>query len=129
VALGVPSWWVHPLAPLALTFAASGAVARYRAGRLRRRPVPVLTALARGDEDGRVWVYAADDTAGRRALFSCPVSPEVEEGAALLAEGTRLRRAVLFGAPYEGAELLLLCADREGGPLVDREAGPVRPAR
>jgi hypothetical protein len=75
-------------------------------------------------------VYAADDTAGRRPLFSCSVSPEADqdpesEGT----DGTSLRRAVLFGAPYERAELLLLRADRDDGPLVDRAAGPVRPVR
>ncbi|WP_405725003.1 hypothetical protein OG607_20110 [Streptomyces sp. NBC_01537] len=130
-ALAVPSVWVPALGPVALAFASAGAAARYRAARLRRRPVPVLRALAREDEDGRLWVYAGDDTAGRRPLFSCPVTPETEAGeperAEPPAEGTRLRPAVLFGAPYEGGALLLLCADRDGGPLVDRWAGPVRP--
>lgn len=129
--LAVPAIWFPPLGLVALTVVVEGALARYRAAGLRRRPVPVLTALAREDEDGRLWVYAADDTAGRRPLFSCPVSPEPEsedERAAPPAEGTRLRRVVLFGAPCERGELLLLRADLEDGPLVDRAAGPVRPA-
>jgi hypothetical protein len=130
VALAVPAIWYPPLGAVALTLAAEGTAAFYRAARLRRGPVPVLRALAQEDEDGRLWVYAADDTAGRRPLFSCPVSPEADqdpesEGT----DGTSLRRAVLFGAPYERAELLLLRADRDDGPLVDRAAGPVRPVR
>jgi hypothetical protein len=115
------------LAPVGGTLLAMGVLARGRAAALRRGGRPVLRVLTSEDEDARIWVYAADDHAGRRPLFSCPVDPEPEPSA----DGSRghgLRHALVFGAPYEGAELVLLSADSDGGPLVDRAAGPVRPA-
>lgn len=105
---------------------AVGVVARVRAGALRRGGQPVLRVLTRVDEDARTWVFAADDHAGRTALFSCPVDPEAEPPSG--SRDDALRPALLFGAPYEGAELVLLSAETEGGTLVDRAAGPVRPA-
>lgn len=108
------------------TLLAVGVLARGRAAALRRGGRPVLRVLTCEDEDARTWVYAADDHAGRRPLFSCPTDPEPE-----LPEGPRsgvLRNSLLFGTPYEGAELVLLSADTDDGPLVDRAAGPVRPA-
>ncbi|SNS05265.1 hypothetical protein [Actinacidiphila glaucinigra] len=114
------------LALAGVALLAAGVAARMRAGALRRGGQPVLRVLTREDEDARTWVFAADDHAGRRALFSCPVDPEPETPSGLRDDG--LRPALLFGAPCEGAELLLLSADSEGGALVDRAAGPVRPA-
>jgi len=105
---------------------AAGLVARVRAGALRRGAQPVLRVLTRVDEDARTWVFAADDHAGRTALFSCPVDPEPEPPSGSREDAPR--PALLFGAPYEGAELVLLSAETEGGTLVCRAAGPVRPA-
>ncbi|WP_406266287.1 hypothetical protein OH779_20025 [Actinacidiphila glaucinigra] len=113
-------------APAGGALLAVGVVARVRAGALRRGAQPVLRVLTREDEDGRTWVFAADDHAGRRALFSCPVDPEPEPPSGF--RGDALRTSLLFGTPCEGAELVLLSADSEDGTLVDRAAGPVRPA-
>ncbi|MFF3562079.1 hypothetical protein ACFYXS_18750 [Streptomyces sp. NPDC002574] len=118
-----------PVALVGFTLLVTGLLARRRAAALRRDELPVLRVLSREDEDTRVWVYAADDTAGRVPLFSCPVRP----GSAMPDDDhapgdSRLRDTLLFGAPCEGAELALLSADVEHGPLIDRVAGPVRPA-
>ncbi|MFJ4988081.1 hypothetical protein ACIP9H_30290 [Streptomyces sp. NPDC088732] len=117
-----------PVALAGFTLLVTGLRAMRRAAALRRDELPVLRVLSREDEDTRVWVYAADDTAGRVPVFSCPVRP----GSAIPDDDhapgdSRLRDTLLFGAPFEGAELVLLSADVEHGPLIDRVAGPVRP--
>ncbi|WNZ10171.1 hypothetical protein [Streptomyces sp. 11x1] len=119
-----------------------GVLARRRAAALRRAPVPALRVLERTDHEGRTWVYAADDTAGRTALFSCLCTTTLREddepADRTEAEGqhehevedcsvdTRLHEAVLLGALYEGGELVLITTDHAGDPIVLRTVGPVR---
>ncbi|MFB6989334.1 hypothetical protein [Streptomyces sp. NPDC056304] len=122
-----------------LSFLTAGVLARRRAVALRRAPVPALRVLDRTDYEGRTWVYAADDTAGQTALFTClctamlPDDDELVDRIEDEAEDeeeypvdTRLHEAVLLGAPYEGGELVLVTTDRAGDPIVIRTAGPVR---
>ncbi|WP_262387352.1 hypothetical protein [Streptomyces sp. TRM49041] len=53
-----------------LAFLANGADGRTRCRRLRRGPLPVLRVLVReGHDDGKTWVYAADDLTGERPLL------------------------------------------------------------
>ncbi|MFD0367374.1 hypothetical protein [Streptomyces sp. NPDC127114] len=118
-----------------LSLLTTGLLARRRAAALRRGEVPALRVLKRWDRKGRSWVYAADDTAGRRPLFSCvclPVSTgagehgkaggvddlddvdeadDVDTADVCTVDGrvpfpaAGLREAVMVGAPYEGGEL------------------------
>ncbi|MER7624554.1 hypothetical protein [Streptomyces sp. NPDC126503] len=54
-----------------LAFFANGVDGRTRAKRLRRAAPPVLRVLVReGHEDGRTWVFAADDPEGLRPVLS-----------------------------------------------------------
>ncbi|EGX57428.1 hypothetical protein SZN_22871 [Streptomyces zinciresistens K42] len=167
-------WFV---AGLGATVLLSGALGRRRADALRREPVPALRVLIRENADLDTQVYAADDLAALRPLFTVATSlvddegcegEEGEEGEegdggdggdAWAAYGGRadgderdgdadgdeefrhildridaglpgpLREAVLYGLPYEGAEVVLVCADEEPGEpvVVERSTGPVRP--
>lgn len=123
-----------------------GVLARRRAAALRRAPVPTLHVLERTDHEGRTWVYAADDTAGRTALFTClctttlpetdePTDRTEDEDEAEVEDevveedysvDTRLHEAVLLGAPYEGGELVLVTTDLAGDPIALHTVGPVR---
>lgn len=121
-----------------LAFFANGVDGRSRAERLRRGPLPVLRVLVReDDDDGRVWVYAADDPDGERPLlhFHTLYAPDDEDegdqededdaddpreglrrlGAILKGEEppAPLREAVLYGAPYAGAELAFVAREDE----------------
>jgi hypothetical protein len=58
-------WWLTVCAVAVCVFGAVDRRTAYAA------PLPVLRVLAAQDEDDRLWVFAADDTAGRRPLFSC----------------------------------------------------------
>ncbi|MDG9701572.1 hypothetical protein [Streptomyces sp. DH37] len=154
-----------------VAFAVNGAVGRGRSLRLRRGRVPVLRVLVReGHEDGRTWVYAADDPAaatpvlhfhslhsfededweengdeygedGRDGDSAGPTAEDLAEVKEELARELReiadacrgtgppppLREALLFGAPYPGAEVVVLTA--EGGePVVECSVTPVKPA-
>lgn len=162
-----------------VAFAVNGAVGRGRSVRLCRGRAPVLQVLVReGHEDGRTWVYAADDPAASTPVLHFHslhsfVDEEEDEGeyeyedveggddrdgdgdgdsAKLTAEhlaeakgelgrelreiadvfrGTDpappLREALLFGAPYPGAEVVFLTS--EGGePAVECSVTPVKPA-
>ncbi|MDL2077237.1 hypothetical protein QNN03_12375 [Streptomyces sp. GXMU-J15] len=136
------------LAGLGLSIVVSGALGRIRARRLLAAPVPVLRVLVREGTQARTEVFAADDVRAERPLFAVSVgevdpeeepdgdeSDEDDDEAALLemldndAPGP-LREAVLYGVPYDGAEVVLVSADEEPGeeaPLVERSDGPVRP--
>ncbi|GAA2655683.1 hypothetical protein GCM10010307_68570 [Streptomyces vastus] len=116
-----------------------GVLARRRAAALRRAPVPALRVLECTDHEGRTWVYAADDSSGRTPLFACffaATLPDGDGSASRIdfddeeeedpAVDTRLHEAVMLGAPYDGAELLLVTTDRDGHPIVIRTAGRVR---
>jgi hypothetical protein len=46
-----------------------------------------------------------------------------------LVRDVRLREAVVFGAPYEGGELVLSTTDGDGNPVVMHTAAPVRQPR
>ncbi|WP_329412993.1 hypothetical protein OG802_22205 [Streptomyces sp. NBC_00704] len=165
------------LAGLGLTVLVSAALARHRAVGPRRGPVPVLRVLARVNGDLETEVFAADDLAARRPLFTVSTadgrgapdhrvearadetdegnegdeargadrtggdepaeSAESAESAELrelreLVGGGRvgpLREAVLYGAPFDGAEVVLLAAAAKAGapPVVETSLGPVRP--
>lgn len=107
--------------------------------------MPTLRVLQRTDHDGRTWVYAADDRSGRTPLFACLCLPVALDGDApreterpahfderLPAGDTRLRDAVMFGAPHDGGELVLLTTPTTSGnahPVVLRTTSPVRPPR
>ncbi|MGP3954207.1 hypothetical protein [Streptomyces sp. 7N604] len=135
---------------------AFGALARRRAAALRRGPVPVLRVLIREDVEADTWVFAADDPEGRRPLFSCAVEqeddeddgdeeledgedseedgeeeeePSPEEAAARLRTLTRLREAVLLGAPCARAEVALVSVAADGEPITEYTFQAVRPAR
>ncbi|MEU6590298.1 hypothetical protein ABZ923_13955 [Streptomyces sp. NPDC046881] len=126
-----------------LTALVSGLLGRRRATALRAAPAPVLRVLVREGADGDTEVFAADDTAGLRPLFRVAVTEagdgdgtadDEEEARALLARIDRegpgpLREAVLYGAPCDGAEVLLVVAAEEADrpPVAERSSGPVRP--
>ncbi|MEU4615887.1 hypothetical protein [Streptomyces umbrinus] len=143
------------LAGLAVTALASAWLGRHRALALRRAPAPVLRVLVRDDAQGTTEVYAADDLAAVRPLFTVDLTsydgeePDEDEdddeddadGEADDEELERLldavdddtpgpvREAVLYGAPFDGAELVVVSADEDPDqpPLTEWSTGPVRP--
>lgn len=141
------------LAGLAVTALASAWLGRHRALALRRAPAPVLRVLVRDDAQGTTEVYAADDLAAVRPLFTVDLTSydgeEADEdededdvdGEADDEELERLldavdddtpgpvREAVLYGAPFDGAELVVVSADEDPDqpPLTEWSTGPVRP--
>ncbi|MFF2697973.1 hypothetical protein ACFVUQ_06360 [Streptomyces cyaneofuscatus] len=142
-------------AAAALGFFANGVDGRTRSARLRRRPLPVLKVLVReGHEDARTWVFAADDRQGLQPILHFhslhafeeedeEEQKEGDEGEADAVDLTKvrqilrgddppppLREAVLYGAPYAGAEVALaarLDAD-EPEVLVECSVTAVKPA-
>ncbi|MCX5331770.1 hypothetical protein [Streptomyces sp. NBC_00140] len=139
---------------LGLTAVLSGLLGRRRAGVLRGAPAPVLRVLVRENADVDTEVYAADDLGALRPLFTVSMSEPEDEGEPFFEkadddfdeeaaeaemrealdriddeEPGPLREAVLYGTPYDGAEILLVSADEEPGepPLIERSQGPVRP--
>ncbi|MEU9190010.1 hypothetical protein AB0D14_36835 [Streptomyces sp. NPDC048484] len=150
--------WVmaYFLAGLGATALVSAWLGRHRAVALRRAPAPVLRVLVRDDAQGTTEVYAADDLAVTRPLFTVDLTSydgEAEEddedeadSAAEADAGAEeelerlldavdddtpgpVREAVLFGAPFDGAEVVVLSADEDPDqpPLTEWSAGPVRP--
>ncbi|MCX4560482.1 hypothetical protein OHA02_30430 [Streptomyces phaeochromogenes] len=143
------------LAGLAVTALASAWLGRHRALALRRAPAPVLRVLVRDDAQGTTEVYAADDLAAVRPLFTVDLTsydgeePDEDEdddeddadGEVGDEELERLldavdddtpgpvREAVLYGAPFDGAELVVVSADEDPDqpPLTEWSTGPVRP--
>lgn len=141
------------LAGLAVTALASAWLGRHRALALRRAPAPVLRVLVRDDAQGTTEVYAADDLAAVRPLFTVdltsydgeePDDDEDEDEADGEADDEELERlldavdddtpgpvreAVLYGAPFDGAELVVVSADEDPDqpPLTEWSTGPVRP--
>ncbi|MEU9897495.1 hypothetical protein ACIBCS_25210 [Streptomyces phaeochromogenes] len=141
------------LAGIAVTALASAWLGRHRALALRRAPAPVLRVLVRDDAQGTTEVYAADDLAAVRPLFTVdltsydgeePDDDEDEDEADGEADDEELERlldavdddtpgpvreAVLYGAPFDGAELVIVSADedRDQPPLTEWSTGPVRP--
>ncbi|MFD8737783.1 hypothetical protein ACFV06_23070 [Streptomyces sp. NPDC059618] len=146
------------VAGLGVTALLSGVLGGRRATALRAAPAPVLRVLTRETRRGGARVFAADDVAGLRPLFTVGVvaldhpkdydGEDVAEGAVdALADATDiadpveaanplfddrpgpLREAVLYGAPYDGAEVVLVSAAAEPGgtPVAERSSGPVRP--
>ncbi|MFH0174564.1 hypothetical protein [Streptomyces cacaoi] len=143
------------LAGLGLTVLLSSALARRRAVGLRRAPVPVLRVLVRENGDVETEVFAADDLAALRPLFTVSTveldgraegddddddDDENEDDAddeslrELISRidderAGPLREAVLYGAPYDGAEVVFLAAADKAGepPVVEASVGPVRP--
>ncbi|MFG2128024.1 hypothetical protein ACGFNV_09510 [Streptomyces sp. NPDC048751] len=148
----VLGWYV---VGLGVTVVLSSTLGRSRAAALRRAPAPVLRVLVRENTDIDAEVYAADDTAALRPLFTVattevdeeededeagdsdePDDPEADEKKLAeildrLDDDTPgpLREAVLYGLPYDGAEVLLVAAAEEPDepPVVERSTGPVRP--
>ncbi len=146
------------VAGLGVTVLLSAALGRHRAARLRAAPAPVLRVLVREDPHGDAEVFAADDVLAMRPLFTVAVSEfdadeeesdeddeddendeddDGDEDAGLddfldrLAddEPGPLREAVLYGVPYDGAEVLIVSAgEAPDEPLVvEWSTGPVRP--
>ncbi|QQM41192.1 hypothetical protein [Streptomyces liliifuscus] len=141
------------LAGLAVTALASAWLGRRRALALRRTPVPVLRVLVRDDAQGTTEVYAADDLAAVRPLFTVDLTSydgeepdddedeDDEDGEGGDEELERLldavdddtpgpvREAVLYGAPFDGAEIVVVSADEDPDqpPLTEWSTGPVRP--
>lgn len=138
-----------------LAFLVNGAAGRLGARRLRRGALPVLHVLVReGEEDGRTWVFAADDTEGRRpvlwfhSLYADDGADNEDDdletadgddgfGLRKLTEVLRgdgsappLREAVLYGAPCTGAEVAFVARDDEDDPEVAVECSvtSVKPA-
>ncbi|MFD9463901.1 hypothetical protein [Streptomyces sp. NPDC060027] len=145
-------------AGLGVTALLSGVLGARRAAALRAAPAPVLRVLMRTTGRGDAKVFAADDVAGLRPLFTVGVVPldhvtDYDRGdvadavtdtvvdladAAGSAESAErvdddrpgpLREAVLYGVPYEGAEVALVSAPAKPGdpPVAERSSGPVRP--
>ncbi|MFJ9628648.1 hypothetical protein ACIRU8_13220 [Streptomyces sp. NPDC101175] len=128
---------------LACSVLLSGVLGRRRALALRGAPAPVLRVLVRKDVHGDAVVFAADDTTALRPLFTVPVMTQADDGEAdeeeeeldELLDGLKdeergpLHEAVLYGTPYDGAEILLVSAAPKPGepPLTERSTGPVRP--
>lgn len=133
---------------LALTLLLSGTFGRRRATALRKAPAPVLRVLAGKDDHEDAVIYATDDTEALRPLFTVATravredegddkddEAQLEELEELLdapaKTGARapLREAVLYGTPYDGAEILLVGAAEEPGepPVTEWSTGPVRP--
>lgn len=143
------------LAGLGATALASAWLGRQRAGALRGAAVPVLRVLVRDDAQGSTEVYAADDLTAERPLFTVELTSfdeddgdgdgeddgdegEGEDGddeirRMLLGLDDDIigpvREAVLYGAPFDGAEVVVVSADEdpEQPPLTEWSAGPVRP--
>ncbi|MFI9826610.1 hypothetical protein ACIHIX_02885 [Streptomyces sp. NPDC051913] len=142
------------VAGLGLTVLLSAALGRRRALALRREPVPVLRVLVRENADVDAEVFAADDPGALRPLFTVSTlelddedqdetQSETEgEGDELDEEELNvlldrldddapgpLREAVLYGTPYDGAEIVLLAADEDPDepPVAEYSTGPVRP--
>ncbi|MFD3976129.1 hypothetical protein [Streptomyces cyaneofuscatus] len=142
---------------VALGFFANGVDGRTRMARLRRRALPVLRVLVReGHEDGRTWVFAADDPGALRPILhfhSLLATDEEDEkgnegnesddGEADAVALTKirqiltgddppppLREAVLYGAPYAGAEVALAARADADEPevLVECSVTAVKPA-
>jgi len=135
---------------LALSLLLSGILGRRRATALRTAPAPVLRVLVGKDDHEDAVIYASDDTAALRPLFTVATravrededegddkddEAELEELEELLdapaKTGVRfpLREAVLYGTPYDGAEILLVGAAEKPGepPVTEWSTGPVRP--
>ncbi|GAA3868967.1 hypothetical protein GCM10023084_22670 [Streptomyces lacrimifluminis] len=145
------------LVGLGVTALASAWLGRQRAGALRGAPVPVLRVLVRDDTQGATEVYAADDLTAERPLFTVDLTSFDEDDDDDGDEGDGdgddeaggdgddelrrvllgldddtlgpVREAVLYGAPFDGAEVLVVSADEdpEQPPLTEWSAGPVRP--
>lgn len=142
------------VAGLGLTVLHSAVLARRRAAGLRRAPVAVLRVLVRENREVETEVFAADDVAALRPLFTVCVSTTELDGVArgdndgggrdgdaverdareLIARidderAGPLREAVLYGTPYDGAEVVFLAAAAKAGepPVLEASVGPVRP--
>lgn len=146
------------LSGLGLTVLLSAALARRRAVGLRRAPVPVLRVLVRENHEVETEVFAADDVGALRPLFTVSTTEldggtadgddDDEADAAADTADTAddedvrelisridderagpLREAVLYGAPYDGAEVVFLAAADKAGepPVLEASVGPVRP--
>ena len=138
------------VAGIGATLLLSGVLGRRRAIALRAAPAPVLRVLVREAENADAEVFAADDVAALRPLFTvATVEPgddsddeddedDVDDDEAELdalldrladEEPGPLREAVLYGTPYDGAEVLIVsAAPKPDQPLVvERSTGPVRP--
>lgn len=134
-----------------VTSVLSGWLGRRRAAALRGAPVPVLRVLMRDGANGDVEVFAADDVAAVRPLFTVAAEEWYGDGDEDADEGERrlspeemdelldsiendegddeqpgaLREAVLYGVPYEGGEIVIVSApedeDSGAGASVDEE--------
>lgn len=154
----LPAAWLY-VTGLGLTAVLSALLGRRRAAALRRAPVPVLRVLVRENADVDAEIYAADDRDALRPLFTVSVTEPDDEDEPFLEpdddddddgaeddeaataefravldridseEPGPLREAVLYGVPYDGAEILLVSADEKPDepPLTERSQGPVRP--
>lgn len=132
----------------------SGRLVRRRAAALRGAPVPVLRVLVRDAANGDVEVFAADDTAALRPLLAVSTEEwyegEDDEEDRRLSDEERaelldsiendggdvdqpgpLREAVLYGAPYDGGELVIVSApeDTDGETPVEAFEGAPAEAR
>ncbi|WP_433543813.1 hypothetical protein ACQPZG_00905 (plasmid) [Streptomyces sp. CA-294286] len=127
-----------------LAFLANGVDGRTRALRLRRGPLPALHVLVREDhEDGRTWVFAADDPHGLRPILHFhslhafeddeddeddedeeDVDGDDDDEAVIELDRIKeilkgedppppLREAVLYGVPCTGAEVVFVAFDDE----------------
>ncbi|MFJ2420760.1 hypothetical protein [Streptomyces brevispora] len=136
-----------------LAFLANGVDGRTRSKRLRREPLPVLHVLVReGHDDGRTWVFAADDPEGLRPILhfhSLHAFEDEDEDGGDAGDGPAvvelgkvmeilsgedppppLREAVLYGVPYAGAEVAFVARDGTDGAEVSVECSvtAVKPA-
>ncbi|WP_405869764.1 hypothetical protein [Streptomyces sp. NBC_00005] len=140
------------LAGLGLTALLSGVLGRRRAAALHREPAPVLRVLVREGSGLDTEVFAADDAEALRPLFTVSLTDVADEdetdddededdedsddedlddvlGRVGGDEPGPLREAVLYGAPFDGAEVLIVSAAEQDDepPVVERSVGPVRP--
>ncbi|MFI0977848.1 hypothetical protein ACH4SP_12690 [Streptomyces sp. NPDC021093] len=118
-------WIVLLTGTLGTALLVHGVAARWQTRR-RFRPQPALRVLVRESDDGKVWVYAADDREAAEPLLGFrswgTYEGEAPAGAGGPADARPLREAVLYGTPATGAELAYVAAvdGPEGRVAVER---------
>jgi hypothetical protein len=118
-------WWLTVCAVVICGFGLVDHWTGYTRERGAPTPLPVLRALATQDEDDRVWIFAADDTAARRPLFHCAGPPGAFTEAAYGAGAAPAEDADDDGADDDGAEDAAALGARPGPRPVLLVGAPV----
>jgi hypothetical protein len=118
-------WWLTVCAAAVCGFALVDRWTGYARERRAPAPAPVLRALATQDEDDRLWIFAADDTAARRPLFRCAAPAGALAGAAYGSGAAYERPAAPAGRDDDGAEDAAALGGRPGPREVLLVGAPV----